>query len=254
MIVYFSATGNSQYVAQRISNEIDERIISITECMERCAFQFEIQPDERVGIISPTYAWGLPSIVVEFLERFHITSNKNPYVYFIATYGTTPGQTGRFAREKLQIQNINISAFFSIKMPDTWTPIYDLSDLKKVKTINEKAESQINFSIAKIKCRTHGDFMERKIPYPFAKVFYCFEYDRMRKTNHFHVENSCIGCGICARKCPVHAIKIRDKKPIWIKEQCIMCLGCLHRCPKFSIQYENKTKEHGQYLHPNVKL
>ena len=32
-----------------------------------------------------------------------------------------------------------------------------------------------------------------------------------------------------------------------------MCLGYLHRCPKFAIQYDDKTKDHGQYLHPDEK-
>ena len=47
---------------------------------------------------------------------------------------------------------------------------------------------------------------------------------------------------------------MRDKKPVWVKDKCVMCLGCLHRCPKFAIQYEDKTKTHGQYTNPNVKV
>lgn len=80
-------------------------------------------------------------------------------------------------------------------------------------------------------------------------------YDhKVRRTSHFHVENSCIGCGLCAKKCPVQAIALQGKKPVWIKEKCVMCLGCLHRCPKFAIQYGSKTKQHGQYTNPNVKV
>jgi Fe-S-cluster-containing hydrogenase component 2 len=77
----------------------------------------------------------------------------------------------------------------------------------------------------------------------------------VRKTSNLHVEESCIGCGLCAKKCPVQAIEMQNKKPVWVKDKCVMCLGCLHRCPKFAIQYGNgKTKEHGQYTNPNVKV
>lgn len=71
----------------------------------------------------------------------------------------------------------------------------------------------------------------------------------MRQTHHFHVEDSCIGCGLCARNCPVSAIQLRDKRPVWVKEQCVMCLSCLHHCPKSAIQYGSRTKKHGQYSH-----
>ena len=79
-------------------------------------------------------------------------------------------------------------------------------------------------------------------------------YNTKRRTSNFRVEDSCIGCGLCAEKCPMQAIEMRDKKPIWVKAQCALCLGCLHRCPKFAIQYGNKTKRHGQYTNPKVKV
>ena len=39
-----------------------------------------------IGIVSPTYDLGLPSIVKEFLERVSLDT---AYFYFISTYGTT---------------------------------------------------------------------------------------------------------------------------------------------------------------------
>lgn len=85
----------------------------------------------------------------------------------------------------------------------------------------------------------------------FAQPIY---NNNKRRTAHFRAEESCVGCGLCAKKCPVQAIEMRERKPVWVKEKCALCLGCLHRCPKFAIQYGKNTQRHGQYKNPNVTL
>lgn len=252
MILYFSATGNCKYVASRIAKQTNDNIISIADCIKQKSFNFTLNPKESLGIISPTYAWGLPSIVIEFLKKLHISFFKKPYVYFVATYGTTSGQTGRYANQHLQKNGISVDSYFSVKMPDTWTPTFDLSNSEKVKKINKKAEPQIDFVIEKISKFEYGDFMTRKVPYLATQIFYPFEYNRMRQTKHLHVTDTCIGCSLCAKECPVNAIKMKDGKPFWVDDQCVMCLSYLHHCPKFAIQYDNRTKDHGQYKNPNV--
>lgn len=251
MIFYFSATGNSQYVADRVAAATGDKTVSIADCCKNGRFSFD-ETDKTVGIISPTYAWGLPTIVREFLQKLTLRT-KPDYLWFAATYGTTPGQTGRFAEGILNANGLSVSAKFSVKMPDTWTPIFDLSDKSKVRRTNEAAEPQIDRIIRAVQKRASGDFMENKAPLFLAKAVYGLEYDAMRRTSHFKVEDTCIGCGLCARNCPVSAIEMREKRPVWVKDECVMCLRCLHHCPKFAIQYGKRTKRHGQYTHSALK-
>ena len=46
-------------------------------------------------------------------------------------------------------KGLSFAAYFSVKIPDTWTPTFDLSDLQKVRRINLNAEQEIDFAIKK---------------------------------------------------------------------------------------------------------
>ena len=58
--------------------------VSIVDCIRQGEYSFS---DDSIGIVSPTYFWGLPSIVKEFLEKVAFNTD---YLFFISTYGTTP--------------------------------------------------------------------------------------------------------------------------------------------------------------------
>ena len=248
MILYFSATGNCKYVAQRIAEATDNTAVSI----EKREPTLTLNPDEALGIITPTYWWELPPIMRDWLKRLTVTGIN--YSYLVATYGTTPGCCGEDARRILKRRGINLSASFSVKMPDTWTPIFDLSDPAKVAKQNDVAETYIDNVIRRIIARETGNHTEHRVPYA-VRLLTDPLLNAERRTKNLHVENSCIGCGLCAKKCPVQAIEIQNKKPVWVKDQCTLCLRCLHHCPKFAIQFGNGTsKKHGQYRNPHVKV
>lgn len=247
MILFFSATGNCKYIATRLGQAMGQEIVSIVDCIHKNKYTFK---DEMIGIISPTYYWGLPNIVSEFLEKVSIQTK---YLYFIATYGTTPGAIGYMANKA--IQNRNIDAYYSVRMVDTWTPIFDLSNPEKIAKYTKTTEKDVDDIICRVKEHYTNKHMFPSTPAIFTKLFAQPLYDKKAcRTSNFHVLDNCIGCGICAKKCPVQAIKMQDKKPVWVKQKCTACLGCLHRCPKFVIQYGKNTVKHGQYTNPNVKV
>lgn len=245
MILYFSATGNCKYVAARLAE--GGETLSIVDCIRENRFAFEA---ETIGVISPTYDWGLPSIVKTFLEK---AAFRTEYLYFVATYGTTPGASGALANEA--IRGRSIDAYYAVRMVDTWTPIFDLSTPEKVARYTKHTESQLDAILQSVRERRTNRHMSPRTPVIFTKLFAEPIYNHsVRRTANLHVEDGCIGCGLCARKCPVQAIEMREKRPVWIKEKCVMCLGCLHRCPKFAIQYGNRTQNHGQYQNPKEQV
>ena len=246
MIYYFSATGNCKHVAEVIAKAFGDRAVSILEADK----EIKLVPEELFGVVTPTYFWELPGPVKEFMETVEVTLSGDNYSFLVATFGTTPGCTGEEARRILAANGVLLDASYSIKMPDNWTVWFDLSDPEKVAQQNAKADAAIEKIIGKIKNKTLGNRMKRRAPY-FTKLFTDAAFEDARKTKNLYVEETCIGCGMCQKLCPVQAIEIKDGKPVWVKEQCALCFGCLHHCPKFAIQYGNgATKKHGQYIHP----
>lgn len=139
-------------------------------------------------------------------------------------------------------------------MADAWTPVFDLSTPEKVAVFTKTTETAIADIIAGVQRRARSRHMSPRLPAVLAQWFAQPCYHAARRTAHFRVEDSCIGCGLCARKCPVQAIRMENGRPVWVQVQCVLCLGCLHRCPRFAIQYGKHTKQHGQYTNPNVHL
>lgn len=246
MILYFSATGNCKYVAERIAEATGDRAVSIET-------HPEVTPanDEPLGIVSPTYFQTLPIIVKEFLTALPCPTVG--YMFFVGTFGTTTGGLTAMANSIMKKKGRAFDALFDIRMPDTWTPSFDLSDPAKVAETNRKADLEVEELIGQIKSHVTGVHMSFHLPL-FVARFGEKLYDKARRTKNLTLTDACIGCGLCAKRCPAQAIEMGEQRPVWVKERCLLCLRCLHHCPKFAIQYGKNTARHGQYRNPHVKV
>ena len=254
MLFYFSATGNSKYIAENVANRLNDKIINIENCIKDSCYDFNLKDEQYLGIITPTYFWGLPKIVEEFINKVSFENNNNIYTFHIATYGTTTGAGNKYMKELLNKKGIILNGKYGIKMVDTWTPIFDVSDKEKNTKIEATANEQINKILQHIEKKENIEFNNNSLPKFMANIYRKTSYNNGGNTSKFKVSNECIGCGLCAKSCPSKAIEIKNGKPIWVKEKCNLCLRCLHRCPKFAIKYGNNTTKHGQYTNPNVKI
>ncbi|MBN1501301.1 MAG: 4Fe-4S binding protein [Spirochaetes bacterium] len=54
--------------------------------------------------------------------------------------------------------------------------------------------------------------------------------------------NTCVGCTLCVKICPMDAIYIHDKKAFILKDRCIGCGVCTIKCPKNSISLIPRKK------------
>ena len=250
MIFYFTGTGNSKYIAEKIAEETGESLYNIADCVQRGQYSFALKEGETAGFVMPVYFMAIPIIAVEFLQKLKIETERDFYSYAVLNCGGTASNA-----EGVLQKAFSVNAIFAVVMADNYVPLYKTPGKEEIKECFDKAGQEIAKIIGRIEKREAGSFnsLRGKAPRLFTLIGYSI-FKRGRKTKKFTVNNDCSSCGLCERICPRKAIRIESGKPVWIIPQCELCLGCLHRCPSAAINYGKKTEKNGRYKNPYVKL
>lgn len=100
---------------------------------------------------------------------------------------------------------------------------------------DDPAEHELHFLPASGK--TPG-FLIRCVPKKFRSLIGCLitPYPSI-------VESHCVGCGDCARTCPMHTIEIIDHKAHIQYDQCVKCYCCHELCPVRAISFKRIVKK-----------
>lgn len=56
------------------------------------------------------------------------------------------------------------------------------------------------------------------------------------KARHLMIDEWCIGCGACAKRCQQQAIQVIDGKARVNPDKCVLCSYCVEACPDFCIK------------------
>ena len=85
MVLYFSGTGNSRYVAQRICAALGESCIDLSKRIKDNDTS-AIEAGERLIFVTPTYGWRVPRIVSEHIEKTGFSGGEK--AWFVMTCGS----------------------------------------------------------------------------------------------------------------------------------------------------------------------
>lgn len=244
MIVYYTGTGNSKYVADKISAVTGDDVRNVTDFTKGNA-PFELFDDESLIFVCPVYFWGIPASVKEFVGN--LKTEGRYFALVLQCGGSTGNAQGIFEKYARP------DAVFGLVAVDNYCPMFRVPSGEAVIKGLDALDEKIEEAALKIKNREVGDFNVVKGALPKLNTVFMYPlYEPGRKTT-FKVNDKCISCGLCANICPVSAIKIENGRPVWIKSKCDMCLGCLSRCPQNAISVK-KSDKNGRYVNPRVKF
>ncbi len=255
MVFYFSGTGNSLAIAKRIAQRRGEQLVDIAKSLRDKHYSFITAKREPIAIVCPIYYWGLPTVVISFLERVQLPGRGNPFIYAVFTCGGSIGITDRQLTQVLDNRGYELGAAYSIKMPDNFILSFNLlTPESEVPKLLEQAYARLEHILDAVEVRRSVEHLIHRGRFPrMASTFAYPIYKCGRSTEPFFTNSSCNGCGQCERNCPIGAIKLFDGLPTWITTHCVLCLACLHRCPQKALQYGEKTSSRGRYVHPELK-
>lgn len=246
MILYFSATGNTEYIAQELAKRLDDECVNLLERIKNDDHSV-LHSDKPFIICAPVYVCEMPRFMSKYLKKQEFTGSKD--VYFIFTSGGYCGISGQLAKSMFRKKKMNYRGHAEFKMPRNYVandsyPMLSREEIEgRILESYEKIDSVVTDIKAgnKLKAR-HIFLFETIITLPFNPVW-C-KYKLLSK--EFYSTDKCIGCGKCAKLCPLNNIVLEDKKPVW-KDHCTHCMACIGNCPTQAIEYGTITQGKEQY-------
>ena len=244
MILYFSGTGNSKYVAKRIADALGDALVNLNDRI-KSGDTSPVETGERVIIVTPTYAWRIPRVVRDWLRKTELRGAKQ--AWFVMTCGSEIGNADKYNRELCAEKAISCMGTAQIIMPENYIAMFGVPQADEARRIVTKAEPDIDRAIAALReglpfPPTRNNLYDRMMSGPVNPLFYsCFVKDRA-----FTAGPACTGCGLCAKRCPTNNISLRNGRPIW-GGSCTHCLACICYCPAEAVEYGRKSRGKPRY-------
>ena len=252
MILFFSGTGNSRYIAQQLAKLCEDALVSINRCLnQRCSDPFQaeyaFQSQRPYVIVCPTYCWHLPRVVESFLLDSRFPGSDQ--FYFVLTCGSGTGQASKHAEEITKKLDKRFMGLSSVRMPENYITLFHAPPADEAVGIIRASLPLVESIAGSILSgrRLNDSNAGYGMPGFLWKAFYrLFITDR-----RFHTRNACTGCGTCAGVCPLANIRLVNGKPQW-QGNCTQCQACIAVCPMDAIEYGHRTqRKRRYYLYPS---
>lgn len=211
--VYFSPTGGTERIVRYIAKEFPGAEIDLSrEVLPAC------MTGEDFAIVAvPSFGGRVPAIAAKRLGN--LRGQKTPALLLV-TYGARAYEdTLREGKDILNRQGFVCMGAAAMVTPHSIVPTIEAG------RPNEGDWKKLDAFLLTVKKRLEGELEEIQVPgnYPYK------EYRVLPM--EIQTAGDCVGCGLCAEKCPVQAIPLENPATTDL-EKCISCMRCVRICPQ----------------------
>lgn len=248
MIFYYSGTGNTRWLAERLGEATGERVIDITDVLDEPSATYRLAAEERLGFCFPVHGWRPPFLMRDFVRQLHMENAEGHYVYAFATCGDDVGLAFEYLNRDLQAIGLRAHSVFSLIMPETHLfPLVNMLDKPEVArqkkaAARETLQSLLPYIYNKVEGVRRVN--ESRWPRINSHVLGAYFLRRWVNDKPFRTDGArCRHCGLCARICQVKNIRQQgDALPQWLHNgRCTTCFSCYHHCPAHAIRFGHRV-------------
>ncbi len=245
LILYFSGTGNTHFVATVIKEALSDELVKISPV--ETFSPLKIKNFDILIFGFPIYGCKMPEFLKQFADKFTIPKTKKMILF--STFSLSSCNAMKYTANYFTEKGFNVIYAKGIKMPGSDGLLLvkrNSSSVKRLSEKNFKDDKKINNLVKEIR-----EAIYKKDTKPVIQQNVFFDLIApINKIPHFlerkiadrlYANEKCTHCGICEAVCPTDNIKVTKEKVIFGNE-CVLCLRCITQCPAEAIQIGNFTK------------
>ncbi len=247
MILYFTGTGNSRYLADVMGQQLQDTVTDASKLI-KAGKRPDFISDKPYIIVAPVYAWRLPRVFAAWLRECTYAGSRQ--IYFVLNCGSEIGAAGKYAKRLASDMGLAYMGTAEVVMPENYLVMFTPPPQEKDDAVITAATEQIAKLAEQV--AAGEPFLAKSttlIGYLSSGIVNSCFYTFTVRTKKFYAADACISCGKCVKSCMLNNIILQDGKPVWGKD-CTHCMACICRCPAEAIEYGKRTKGLRRYICP----